>query len=187
MRLLDPVARRYARALFGAAEEREGLETVADGLDAVAGWLRTEAQARWLLAAPMVPIAEKQALVVRLFGAHVHPLICDLLELLLEKRRYGLLEDVREAFRALLDERQGLQRVRVTSAVALPEDLAGRLRSALAARTGKRVILEPRLDPRLIGGLRVQIEDEVIEHSVQKTLENLRATLQGAELGGARG
>ncbi|MBM3318798.1 MAG: F0F1 ATP synthase subunit delta, partial [Candidatus Eisenbacteria bacterium] len=60
-------------------------------------------------------------------------------------------------------------------------------RSALAARTGKRVILEPRLDPRLIGGLRVQIEDEVIEHSVQKTLENLRATLQGAELGGARG
>jgi F-type H+-transporting ATPase subunit delta len=89
---------------------------------------------------------------------------------------------VRLAFAERLDDDRGIQRAHVTSAVALPEDLVQRLRSALALLTGKTIVLERRIDGRLLGGLRVQLGDEVIERSVRRTLDDLRATLRAVEM-----
>jgi F-type H+-transporting ATPase subunit delta len=180
--ILDPVAKRYAHALFEAAAARAVLDRVGEDLSATADYLATEARARELLAAPLLAVSERQALAARLFDGRVHPLVGELLHLLLEKRRFGLLADVRLAFAERLDDDRGIQRAHVTSAVALPEDLVQRLRSALALLTGKTIVLERRIDGRLLGGLRVQLGDEVIERSVRRTLDDLRATLRAVEM-----
>jgi F-type H+-transporting ATPase subunit delta len=182
MRIADPVARRYARALFAAAAARDALDAVAVDLAAVRQFLQTETRVRSLLTIPLMTIGEEQALIERLFGGRVHALVIELLQLLLEKKRFGILADVQDAFAARLDQERGIRRARVTSAVVLPEDLAERLRGALAAHTGAQVVLERQVDARLIGGLRVQLGDEVIEGSVRRALENLRAALQAIDI-----
>lgn len=181
MRIPEPVARRYARALFAAAAARGVLDRVAEDLPAVADYVASEARVRHLLAIPLMTIGEEQALVERLFGGRVHPLVIELLQLLLEKKRFPILGDVRDAFGEQVDRERGIRRARVTSAVPLAEDLAERLRRALAVHTGKTILLEQRVDRRLLGGLRVQIGDEVIERSVRRTLEELHAALRAVE------
>ncbi|MCK4412712.1 MAG: ATP synthase F1 subunit delta [Candidatus Eisenbacteria sp.] len=174
----DPVARRYARALFGAAAARDLLDEIIADLPALVGFLRRSPGARRLLVTSPFSTAERQELVRRLFGGQVHPLILELLLLLIEKHRFELLEDVDAGFRALYEARRGILRVAVTTAIPLPEDLAARLSAALAARTGKHITLEPQVDPALLGGMRVRIGDRVIEHSVRRNLETVRERLR---------
>jgi len=182
---VDPVARRYARALFGAAETHQRLDPVAADVHAVGRLLAGEPRARGLLTAPQLDAQEKSAFVERLLAGRVDPLVVELLQLLLEKKRFALFADVVTSFGELMDEARGVLRARVTSAVALPEDLAARLRAELERHTGKRVELEPRVDPELLGGLRVQYGDRIIEQSVRRTLEAQRAALRQAEVYGS--
>jgi F-type H+-transporting ATPase subunit delta len=174
----DPVARRYARALFSAAAARDLLEVIAADLPAVVGFLGRSAGAQRLLLTSPFGTAERQALVRRLFAGQAHPLVLELLTLLIEKHRFALLADVADEFRALYEADRGIVRVAVTTAVPLPEDLAARLSAALAAHTGRRVTLEPHVDPQLLGGMRVRIGDRVIERSVRRNLETMRERLR---------
>jgi F-type H+-transporting ATPase subunit delta len=181
---LHPVARRYARALFDAAHAREQLDPVGADLEAVAAFLNTDLEARRLLRSSPISTGERQELAARLFGGRIQPLVLELLQLLLEKKRFELLGEVAADFRERHEREQGIVRIEVLSAVALTEDAARRLERALARKTGRRVKLEPRVEPRLIGGLRVLIGDQVIERSVRRSLEAMRQTLYEAAVHG---
>ena len=182
--LLHPVARRYAHALFDAARARELLGPVGADLEAVAAFLDTDLEARRLLRSSPISTEERQKLVARLFAGRVQPLVLELLQLLLEKKRFELLGDVAADFRERHEREQGIVRIEVLSAVALTEEAARRLEQALARKTGRQVILERRVEPRLIGGLRVLIGDQVIERSVRRSLEAMRHMLYEAAVHG---
>jgi len=175
-----PVARRYSRALFQAARDRGLLSEVAADLGAIVTFLRTDGAARRLLQAGPLGTEERQALVARLFAGHAQPIVLELLQLLLEKKRFALLADVAADFEERYDEERGLVRAEVVSAVALSAEEAARLTRALNVRTGRQVVLSQRSDPRLIGGLQVRIGDRVIERSVRRSLAEMRARLYEA-------
>jgi len=179
-----PVARRYARALFDASRDRGLLDAVEADLDAVDRFLRGDVNARRLLGAGPLSTEERTALVGRLFGGRVQPIVLELLDLLLEKKRFALLGDVVQDFRERYDEARGIVHAEVASAVPLSADAAARIERALSARTGLRVLLEQRIDLRLIGGVRIRIGDRVIERSVRRSLEEMREELYGAPLRG---
>ncbi len=178
--LIHPVARRYGRALFTAAHDRGLLDSVAADLQAVTGFMRSTAGAALLLRSSPLGTEERQRIAHALFDGRVQPIVVELLDLLLEKKRFGLLDDVAEDFDERVRSEQGIVRVEVRSARALDEEIVRRLAGALERTTGKQVRLERRVDPRLIGGLRVRIGDRVIEHSVRRTLESMRQTMHEA-------
>ncbi|MFH1144506.1 MAG: ATP synthase F1 subunit delta [Candidatus Eisenbacteria bacterium] len=175
--LSNPVARRYSRALFSAAAARDRLDPVLRDVEAVAAFLRTDPGARRLLLNSPISTQERQALTVRMFSGRAEPLVVELLGLLLEKKRCGLLDDVAADFRERYEQERGILRVEVTSAIPLPAELEQRLKDALGRHTGKQVRLELRVAPHLLGGLQVRIGDRVIERSVRRSLEAMRATL----------
>lgn len=67
----------------------------------------------------------------------------------------------------------------VTSATAISDAQAERLRDALARRYGTEVSLNTVIDPSIVGGLRVQIADDVIDASISAKLADLRQRLAG--------
>ena len=75
---------------------------------------------------------------------------------------------------------RGRQVATVTSAQALTAAQLERLGGALSAKYGRTVTLNPVVDPSVIGGLRVQIADDVIDGSLSSRLADLRQQLVGA-------
>ena len=71
-------------------------------------------------------------------------------------------------------------RAQVVTAIALPADLEEKLGARLNDVTGKTVVMEKRVDPAVIGGVKVTLGDKVLDGTVRTNLDLLRKTLEKA-------
>ena len=181
----DAVAFRYARALADlVTQPGSGLEpgrAVAE-LEAFAAAVAGSRSFAHVLLSPAVPPPRKRALIGRLAGTlGLSGLLKRFLFVLVDHRRVGLLDDIREAFETELDARRGLVRVEVASARELTGAQRAALERELAGLTGKQPRLMFRLDPGLIGGLVARVGSTVYDGSVRGQLAALRQRLAGEE------
>jgi F-type H+-transporting ATPase subunit delta len=178
------VALRYAEALLRTAKPAGTLIACAESY---AGVLEVMAASRELvifLDSPQVREQEKKEVLKKVFGPHLEPVLLDFFNLLLDRNRIELLRDIGTVFAELVEADQGLVRVGVVTAIALPADLETKLRDKLAHVTGKSVILDKKVDPAVIGGVRVTLGDRVIDGTVRTNLDRLRKTLATAQVRG---
>lgn len=166
------LARRYAKALLEAADSPEARARVAPDIGHALRLLR-EHEVR--LRHPMVPAAEKARLLEAAFGRQVSDATRRFVELLLKKKRFGLLALVAKEVESLADEGAGIRRALVRSAAPLGEEEKGRLARTLEGFLGGRVIVDVKEDPALIGGLVVRAGDWVLDASLKRHLERLKS------------
>jgi len=116
-----------------------------------------------------VPIKERiEALTSALLGEP--DVIRSLLILLLETDRIALVPQIAIAFGDLVDQREGIAKARITTAVALDEPARRELVQRLERESGRRLRATFAVDPTLIGGAKVQIGDHLIDSSVHAKL-----------------
>jgi F-type H+-transporting ATPase subunit delta len=175
-----PVALRYATALFELARERGALDAVAADVERVARVAGDPERGAWLVDA-RVPAAAKRERIERL-AADLHPLSANFLRLLSDKRRLEVLGELRAAFRrCLLAERNSAEGV-VESPRPLSAEQMGELSKSLTGLLGKRVELEARVRPELLAGVRVIVDNKLIDQSAAGRLEGLAARLRRARI-----
>ena len=178
MAAVSTSARRYAEAVFGLGEEsgtlpqwREDLETLAD--------VARDQGAVAVLENAKTPVEQRLALLDRALTG-MGPLARNLARLLVTRGRFALLPQIAEVFSEMLDERNGVVRAQVTTAVPLSDDeqhaIADRLRTLTAARD---VRVQSRVEPTIIGGLIVRVGDRLIDGSTRSRLIQLRRRLAG--------
>lgn len=126
---------------------------------------------------PVVSLADKQAMVRQLLQGKVQPFTLNLLMLLFDKKRGMLIEQVQKAFRDRFNATRRRATVTVTSALPLDEGTTSELRQLLSKQLEKEVQMETAVDPALIGGLVLRVEDQVIDNSIRGRLEALRHSL----------
>jgi F-type H+-transporting ATPase subunit delta len=175
------VATRYAKALVDlVTRPGSGLEVsqAAGQLKAFEQALAESTELRHVLLSPAVPGARKRAVVAKLAGRMgISPLIRNFLYVVIGHRRTQILGEIREAAEALLDERMGVVRADVASAVELAGPQRAALAAALGRATGKRVRMEFSVDPGLLGGVKARIGSTVYDGTVRGQLEGLRREL----------
>jgi len=176
------LAHRYAEALLGAAEKRDAMDQVAEDLQSILALDASDSSFRRFLESPAVRDDAKQALVTSVLGPRTNALTMRFVLLLMHKKRIRYLRDAAAAYRELVEARKGIVHARVTSAVALGADERARLAQALEHRTGLRFLLEPHVDESLIGGVRVQYRDQILDDSVRTRLLELRDRLLAVEV-----
>ncbi len=103
-------------------------------------------------------------------------LLLNILKVLASHDRSYILRSVREEFRKQYDKAKGITPVRVVTAVPLPESRPRLLPTASFRHRGQP-ILQPEVDPSLIGGVVVQIGDVVFDGSLSSSLARLREKL----------
>jgi F-type H+-transporting ATPase subunit delta len=121
----------------------------------------------------------KVKLVDRLLGPAASPATVLIVRHLVQSprgRRIG--EMLRHAASVVADQR-GFDVATVTSAVPLTDDQVARLERTLGAQAGRRIRFDSVVDPSVLGGVRVQIGDDVIDGSVASRLSDLRQKLAG--------
>jgi len=171
------VARKYARALFSAALKAGNAERVHKDLDSLRA-LRDEDPAYLnFLVSPQVDTGQKHAFIRAVFDPKVDPLVAGFLRLLVDKGRIVNLPRICEEFERLSEENRGIIRVGVISASALDADHEKRLNEELARLSGRKVILEKKVDASLIGGVVLHYQDKIIDRSIRRGLKTMSDAL----------
>ena len=172
------LARTYAQALVKAAEKDGPVDDVlgelAEVRDEVIGKIPALAA---LLASSTKSVADKDRVLARALEGRALPTTLRFLRVLNRHGRLELLGPVVDAARLFWDRRQNKRPVTVRSAVPLGDDQLSALRDRLAPVVGGTPVITTEVDPALIGGLVVQVGDDVYDASVRKRLETLRQRL----------
>jgi F-type H+-transporting ATPase subunit delta len=173
---MEAIAEVYARALFEVAKEHDVLDRVHDELGEFADALGEDRNLQVFLFSPYFSSEEKREGVSKIVSdADEH--FVNFLELLAERHRMPALFRVRREFEALWAEEHQLLPVTVTSAVELDEGLVEEIGNRIQEETGREVELSSNVDPDVLGGLRVQVGNMVLDGTVRNRLERLRKTV----------
>jgi F-type H+-transporting ATPase subunit delta len=171
-------ARRYARALFSLANDEGRIAAVRDELDAMRRLFADNAELRHAIFRPLHPVSERRAVLrsvcERLATSRT---VSNFLGFLVERRRLIDFGVILGEYGRLADAAAGRVRAEIVSAARLRDDQRERLRRALAARTGKQVELEERVEPALLGGAVASVAGVVFDGSLRTQLVALRSSL----------
>jgi F-type H+-transporting ATPase subunit delta len=169
-------ARRYAEAVHEIARRDGTLDAWLDDLR-LAAVAVTEPEVARVVDNPAVPAAARREVLETLLGPRISRLACNLVLLLAARSRLALVPPIAAEYKRLLDLERGVVTALVTSPMPLgPADLAA-VTSRLGSLTGRRVEVQTRLDPALVGGLTIRVGDQLIDASVRGRLERLRDRL----------
>ncbi len=171
------VAVRYAGALFSSAKEAGVADSVAESYAAILAVVKDNRDLRTFMDSPQVATQEKKDLIKNVFGEHIDTVLLHFVYLLIDKNRIDNFRDIGVEYAALVEAERGIVRAQVVTAITLPGDLSAQLNARLAASTGKTVILEQRVDPAVVGGVKVTLGDYVLDGTVRTNLDLLRKTL----------
>jgi F-type H+-transporting ATPase subunit delta len=170
---MEEIASVYARSLFEAAQDAERLDEVKEQLGQVADALDGDRDLQVFFFSPYLTSDEKKdGLRKAITGAD--PLVENFLELLIENHRVPALFRIRREYDRLWKQRNKLLPVHVTSAVELDEQTVRNIGDRIAEQTGRSVELSSRVEPDILGGIVVQVGNQVLDASIRNRLETLR-------------
>lgn len=175
--IAQQVAQKYARALFMAAKGRNLIDKAYDQFEVLRQVIQKDRALLDFLTAPHVTDQQKLELVNKVFGTRLEKLFLEFLLVLMDKHRVQHLPDIIDAFERLVETEKGIVRASVVTAIALSGDEERNVTARLESRTGKKVKLEKRVDPAILGGMIVIIDDEIIDGSVRHGLKQMREQL----------
>ena len=170
---MEEIAQVYGRALFEAAQDSDKLDVVREQVGAFADALNENRDLSVFFFSPYFSTEEKkEGLGKVLDGAD--ETVRNFLELLIEKHRVPALHRIRREYDALWEEENKLLPVEVTSAIELDPATVEQIGDKIGERTGRKVQLESKVDPDILGGIVVRVGDRILDASIANRLESLR-------------
>ncbi|HEV2062355.1 MAG TPA: ATP synthase F1 subunit delta [Solirubrobacteraceae bacterium] len=170
---MEEIAQVYSRALFEAAQEQDKLDEVREQVGAFADAIDSNRDLAIFFFSPYFSTEEKkEGLGKVLDGAD--DVVRNFLELLVEKHRMPAIHRIRRAYDTRWEEENKLLPVEVTSAIELDRETVQNIGDKIGERTGRKVQLESRVDPDILGGIVVRVGDRILDASIANRLESLR-------------
>lgn len=174
------VARRYAEALFQLGSEKEILDQYVDELREIRKVFLENDQLYTFLNHPKVNNEKKKQFITTVFnGAHVD--VMNTLLLLIEKKRITIAPSMVDHFIAMVNDARGIAEATVYSVRPLSDNEQKSLQATLAQRFNKTTIeLQNKIDPALIGGLKIHVGNTIFDGSVQGKLRRMERNIATA-------
>ncbi|NUQ82041.1 MAG: ATP synthase F1 subunit delta [Bacteroidetes bacterium] len=170
------IALRYAKAIVEATKEQKAIEALTSDFGKLAPLLQPDHPVADMIANPMLS-PEKKIAVLSKAVPGLSEVTLQALNLLAKHKREPFLAAIITRALELIDETNGIIRAETTTAIPLSQEQATRLKKHLSEKTGKTVILVPRIDPSIKGGLVVRIHDTVYDSSLKNQLEVIKTKL----------
>lgn len=175
--------KRYAQAIFELALEQDQLDQWDGDLEFIESVLQDD-EFKALLKHADVSVANKIKAIDSVMG-DVHPLVRNLVSLLVTRGMVDAVSDLRAAYTELLDKHLGRQRVQVTSAVPLEQRELDRITQFVTNLVRKEVVVFTDVDDSILGGVVIQIGDQLLDGSTRSQLDALRNRMHSGAVTGA--
>ncbi len=169
-------ARRYAQAVFEIALEKNELERWQGDMQTLVAAVGDETFLA-VLESPKIKFEAKSRLLSRLGG--VGPLALNLVMMLVARGGVNMIPEIAAEYRRMLDEYHGIQTAAIVTAVPLDDEDKEMLAANLGAMVGKKVVLEPAVDPDIIGGIVARVGGKLLDGSTRSKLTALKKELVG--------
>jgi F-type H+-transporting ATPase subunit delta len=173
---LITVARPYAEATFRAALDAKDLAGISNQLRLSAA-VSSDVQMAALLGNPKVTAEQKLSVFQAATEGKLGDVVKNLIHMLVDNHRTVLLVPISVHFENLKHEHESVLQARIVSAFAMSDAEKTDLVAALAKKYGKKVDATVVVDASLIGGVNIEIGDEVIHGSVRDTLDKMAVAL----------
>jgi F-type H+-transporting ATPase subunit delta len=175
------VGARYARALFDLAKEQGRLAQIETDLKSFKAMRAESADLRRLLGSPGFSAGDKmKALMALAEAAKLDPTVRKFLGLMAKNGRASAVPSAITAFEALAAAERGAVSAEVTTAVKLTSAQEAGLKAALRQALGKDPEISTRVDPSILGGLKVRVGSRLYDASLRSRLDSLRFALKRA-------
>jgi F-type H+-transporting ATPase subunit delta len=170
--------RRYSQAVFNIALQAKELNRWQSDLRKIASLVKDDALFA-LLQDVGIDFDNKARVLSERLG-DTNPQALKLVSLLMNKGKLDMIGDIADEYQRLLDNYRGIEGAEVaevTTAFLLDDEDRLRLAQRLTTIVGKPVVLKPKVDSSLIGGIIIRIGDKLIDGSIRSKLEALKNEL----------
>ena len=179
---MTETAKMYGGSLYDLAAE-EGLETrILGELDEVQKLLKANPDYLRLLSTPSIPKKERCGLLDEALRGQVHLYVLNFLKILCEKGTLRELSGCARAYRLRYNQAHGILEATATSAVPMTAQQTQALHAKLEKLTGKTIDLKTKVDPDVLGGIRLDMEGTELDGTVQNRLAALRRDIASVTL-----
>jgi F-type H+-transporting ATPase subunit delta len=177
---LSTIARPYAEALFAAASSDRSAAGVLDqwlGVVAEMAAVAGNDDVQRVVNDPNLGSSQVYDLVRGMISSPLPIAAENFLKLVVDNGRLAALPEVARQFRAMKNAAEGLADCLIESALPMADDQVKDLLWGLSRKFGLKLIPEVRVDPGLIGGVRVSVGDHVLDDTIRARLARMHAAL----------
>ena len=174
---MTEVGNVYGESLYELAKEEGLTKLIGDQLAVLQQAFRQEPDFIRLLSSPNLTKTERCQILDDSFRGKVHAYLLNFLKILTEKGYMRYFSDCCDAYTEHYDQDNGILRVDAVSAVALTDAQKDKLTQKLSRITGKEVALRNRIDPAVLGGIRLDYDGQRLDDTVSHRLDAIRNVL----------
>ncbi len=173
----------YAEALFELAQEPKQTDVLQAEFAKLVEVIESTDSFALFLHSPAISSDAKKETLAKVLKGRVSDLFMDFLMVVADKDRLNVLVAMYETFEALIDRHAGRVKGVLTTAFALSEKEIAKLSKEISQKLNKTVSLEAKVDPAIIGGMILNIDETIVDGSVRRRLQLLdrKLKLTGAE------
>lgn len=168
---------RYAKALLQTAIEQNCEDVVKRDMETLRDCIAESNELKAVLESPVIVGARKMEILGSIFNGSFSKLSMDFLNVLVKNKRENFLRIICLDYLEFYARHKNIRRVKVTSAVGISADMEAKVKD-IAAAGASAVELTQEVNPDIIGGLIVQIDDKVYDASVKTQLAKIKEILK---------
>lgn len=172
----------YSEALFQAGIKAGKLDEAAQQSLELYHFFEKQARLRVFFSTPSISNEDKEALFTRLFGGRLIPLVENFVRMLIKRGRLPILFDALKSFHDKYRAHLGIAGAIVTTAVKLDDALRKKVEERLCSFMDKKLLIQWKVDPSIVGGLRFLSGDTLVDRTVERGLDELRTKLNAAQV-----
>lgn len=167
-------AKTYAEALIKTAQDNIlTYNDILTDLETTKAIINSSVDLKNILLTPAVSVEQKTEIIEDVFKNQINPYTINFLKILADKKRFNEFDAIIEAYKHETDEINGIKRVEVISAIDLSDDYKKKISDKLQEKLQKKIYVNWQTDNSILGGLIINIDDNVIDTSIKNKLENL--------------
>ncbi len=169
---------RYSRALFDSAVNSKQLDKVYEDIMFIAEICKTD-EVSELLKSPIIPPSQKKKIIHDIFREKISALSMSLIDLMIKNGREAYLPAIARIFRDETLKYKGITETSLITAVSVSQNTKKEITSFIESKFDTKVILKESVDPGIIGGFVLKINDYLIDASVKTKLRKIKQGLTG--------
>lgn len=171
------VANRYAQALLDLSIEQNVVDKVNADMLQLSSVCKDSQDFANLLSSPIVDSKKKSEIFTAIFESKMEKMSLEFMDLVLKNSREHMLPQIANGFVSLYKKKNNILDVTVISATTLDKGTKDLIIKKIKASFDGTIELIEKVDPALIGGFIVRIDDKQIDASIASQLSNLKNIL----------
>ena len=178
---MNQIAQTYAEALFSLGLEEKKISKLQDEGKALSEIIHDNEDFLLLIDSRFMSREERQDIASKILKDFDEDIV-NFVKVLIANNRTNYIKDVLQAFNSLCNEYKGVKEGLIYSAFPLNKETINKIKNKISQIEGMDVELISRIDPSLIGGVKVVINSHVYDGSIKNQLEKMQIGLLGKEL-----